>query len=122
MNDVANGTDAQPKPASSRPPRFWRFFVRALFGSYLLQLLVIGFWRFFPVDRRDHESIHYSIHRGFGRWPDFIPALGLVAAIGDGPVYLSTTDTRTGKREICGYDIAEDIYAAFPSIWPDKQK
>jgi hypothetical protein len=95
--------------------------VRPLLAAYVLQLLIVGFWRFVPVAQRDHHGVRYSIHRGLGMWGDFIPALGMMALNGE-PVYLVTTDLRTGAHNSIGYDIAEDVYTAFPAVWPDKHQ
>ena len=54
-------------------------------------------------------------------WADLIPVSSLMALSGE-PVYLVTTDLHTGTRYSVGYDLAEDIYAAFPFVWPDKNQ
>jgi hypothetical protein len=96
------------------------YTVRLLFPAYALQLLTVGYWRLVPVAQSNHDSFRHSIHSGFGTWVDFVPILILTASL-DMPVYLVTTDLRTGTSDkTIGYDSAEDIYAAFPVVWPNK--
>jgi len=89
--------------------------------GYAFQLLVVSYWRIVPVSEREHDGVSYSIFSGSGMWDDFIPLVGLMPLVGE-PVHLVTRDLGTGIRKSVGYDIADDVYAAFPTVWPDQQR
>lgn len=122
MKEAFKIPDTTPNPAGffCFQRRQWLYFLLPVVTLYLLQLLVIGYWRILPVSSREHDGITYVIHRGFGKKADFTSFIGLHPISGE-PVYLVTINHRTGVRETVMYDLADDIYAAFPVVWPEKQ-
>jgi hypothetical protein len=104
------------------PKKVIGWFVRGLIAVYGLHIIVVVFWEFIPMERREVQGIRYEIRRGFGFPIALIPLVGVSPVVGDEPVRLITTDLATGHREEKGYDVAYDIHQAHPEVWPESRR
>lgn len=57
------------------------WFFRGLAILYGLQMVVVFFWEFVPMERRDFQGARHEIYRGFGLPFGFIPLIGASAAV-----------------------------------------
>jgi len=99
--------------------RVLSWFARGLLALYAVQVLVVGFWEFVPMERREVQGIRYEIRKGWGFPLGLIPLLGISPVVGDEPVRLITTDLASGRRVEKGYDVAYDIHEEHPTVWPE---
>jgi hypothetical protein len=88
---------------------------------YAIQLTLAIYWRVVPIEQREHGGRIYRIEHGFWGRGDFFPGVAFFA-LGDEPVRLYVTDKTTGENRAHSYDLAIDIYADFPDVFPDKQQ
>ena len=95
-----------------------RWFAGGLAALYVVQVLTVSIWELVPVERRDHEGVRYEIWKGWGLPDGFIPLVGLTPIVHGEPVRLTMTDIASGRRREEGYDLASDVLAAYPRVWP----
>lgn len=98
------------------------WFARGLLALYGLQVLVVAFWEFVPMERREVQGVRYEIRRGFGFPIALIPLIGVSPVVGDEPVRLITTDLATGRRDEKGYDVGYDVHQEHPTVWPESRR
>lgn len=99
--------------------RVFSSFARGVLALYTVQVLMVAFWEFVPMDRREVQGVRYEIRKGWGFPLGLIPLLGISPVVGDEPVRLITTDLASGCRIEKGYDVAHDIHQEHPKVWPE---
>ena len=95
------------------------WFAFGLSTLYAGQAFTVIFWELSPLERREVQGVLYEIRRGWGFPLGLVPILGVSPVFGDEPVRLVTTDLASGLRIEKGYDVAQDIYLAYPAIWSE---
>ena len=87
---------------------------------YILQVVLVCYWEFAPLETRDEKGIRHEIKKGFGFPWALIPGYGLLPTVA--PKYLLIkTDLSTEKREKKVFSSMNKIYAENPEAWPEKQ-
>ena len=99
--------------------RVFSWFARGLLALYAVQVLLVIYWEFVPMEWREVQSVRYEIRKGWGFPMGLIPLLGVSPVVGDEPVRLITTDLASGRRLEKVYDVAYDIHQEHPKVWPE---
>jgi hypothetical protein len=99
--------------------KVFSWFARGLLALYSVQVSVVAFWEFVPIEHREVQGVSYEIRKGWGFPIGLIPLLGISPVVGDEPVRLITTDLASGRRVEKGYDLAHDIHQELPNVWPE---
>jgi len=100
--------------------RIISWFVRGVLALYTLQVVVVAFWEFLPMERRQVQGVRYEIRRGFGFPVALIPLIGVTPIVRDEPVRLITMDLTSGRRVEKRYDMAYDIHQEYSTVWPER--
>ena len=98
-----------------------RWSALVLFTAYGLRAAAVACMYLVPEARAVHAGSTYEIKRGFGRGFDYVPLVGLAPLLTGEPCRLAVTDQKTGVTRVEGYDLAIDVYAKYPQVWPEKQ-
>ncbi|WAC18899.1 hypothetical protein OVA24_16835 [Luteolibacter sp. SL250] len=80
-----------------------------LVAAYCLQLMVVGYWRLFPVNQAHENGKTYTIIRGRTDSIDFIPLLAMVALQGDATLVVRDDSSGLATRET--FDFVDEIYS-----------
>lgn len=89
---------------------------------YLLQMAMVAYWEFIPMEREEMGGIRYELRRGFGFPVAFIPLVGATPVVLDEPVRLTMTDLTSGQMKEEDYDVPYDVFSKYGEVWPGKAK
>ena len=87
---------------------------------YLLQVVLVSYWEYSPVENRDMAGIRHEVKKGFGFPWALLPGYGLLPVVMPKFLLIKTT-LETEKKEKKSFTSLKSIYAENPEVWPEKQ-